>query len=147
MIRFYTHEVDFRLLNQRDLKSWIIQQSETAGFNCGELSYVFCSDEFLLEMNKEHLQHDYYTDIITFDYSETAKLLHAEFYISIDRIRDNAIENHVSFAEELHRVMIHGVLHLLGYGDKTESEAREMRHLENEALKARKFHVKQYSRT
>lgn len=146
MIRFYTHEIDFRLLNQRDLKKWLTDSITQAGFIVDELNYVFGSDEYLLEMNKVHLQHDYYTDIITFDYSEAAEMLSGEFYISIDRIRENASENRVSFADELHRVMIHGVLHLLGYADKTALEAERMRVLENDALAARMFHVKQYSK-
>jgi rRNA maturation RNase YbeY len=146
MIRFYVHEIDFRLLDQRNLKAWIANTIEQATFHIEALNYIFCSDDYLLEINKQHLQHDYYTDIITFDYSANPKELEGEFYISIDRIRDNAAENHVSFAEELHRVMIHGVLHLLGHGDKSATEAKEMRRLENEALQARMFHVKQYAK-
>lgn len=146
MIRFFSHEVDFRLLNQRDLKAWLNERCTKAGFVCEELVYVFCSDDYLLEMNKEHLQHDYYTDIITFDYSQDTRQVNGEFYISIDRVGENASENRVSFADELHRVMIHGVLHLLGFGDKSPKEAQQMRRLEDEALAARSFHVKHYAK-
>lgn len=146
MIRFYVHEIDFRLWDQRNLKAWISTTIEQAAFHIEALNYIFCSDDYLLEINKQHLQHDYYTDIITFDYSEKPTSLEGEFYISIDRIRENAVENRVSFADELHRVMIHGVLHLLGHGDKSPEEANKMRQLENEALQSRRFHVKQYGR-
>ncbi len=141
---FYAHEIVFKLLDQRHLKAWITSVCTQRQASIGEISYVFCSDEYLLEINKQHLQHDYYTDIITFDLSEDKGMLFAELYLSIDRIRENATENHVSFADELHRVMIHGVLHLLGQGDKTETEAKQMRQLEEAALSARMFHVKQY---
>lgn len=146
MIRFYTHEVDFKLLDQKKLKLWISTRIADAGYQLEALNYVFCSDEHLLQMNKEHLQHDYYTDIITFDYSERLKVFNGELYISIDRILENASENHVSFADELHRVMIHGVLHLLGFKDKTAAEQTKMREQEENALAKRTFHVKHYSK-
>jgi len=144
MIRFHVHELDFKLLDQKLLRSWITEHCKSRNKIDVELDYVFCSDEYLLQINKDHLQHDYYTDIITFDYTENSDEVKGELYLSIDRIRENATENRVSFADELHRVMIHGVLHLLGHGDKSEAEANQMRQLENEALSARMFHVKQY---
>ncbi len=145
MIRFFTHEIEFRLLDQKHLKSWIIDQCAAAGKRANELSYVFCSDEYLLVINKEHLQHDYYTDIITFNYCLDDNDVSGELYLSIERIRENATKNRVSFADELHRVMIHGVLHLLGEDDKADAEAVQMRKSENEALAARLFHVKHYA--
>lgn len=144
MIVYHVHDVDFRLLDQRKLSAWIKEIVMQSDKKLGRLSYVFCSDDYLLEVNKSYLQHDYYTDIITFDLSEKPDLIEGELYLSIDRIRDYANENDVSFADELHRVMIHGVLHLLGQADKTAKQAKEMRSKEEEALKARLFHVKQY---
>ncbi len=104
----------------------------------GDLVFVFCSDEFLLNMNREYLQHDYYTDIITFDYSEGGKLA-GEMYISYDRIIDNAKDLKVRELDELHRVIIHGVLHLCGYKDKTKKEEEKMRKAEEFALNLRPF--------
>ncbi len=144
MISFYYHDIVFKILDQAKLKSWIRAIAAEGNKEIESLSYVFCDDEYLLGINKTHLNHDYYTDIITFDLSENADVLNAELYISVPRIRENAQENHSTFADELHRVMIHGVLHLLGFGDKSEEEAKEMRLRENKALEARLFHVKQY---
>ena len=144
MISFYYHDIVFKILDQAKLKSWIRAIAAEGNKEIESLSYVFCDDEYLLGINKTHLNHDYYTDIITFDLSENADVLNAELYISVTRIHENAQENHSTFADELHRVMIHGVLHLLGFGDKSEEEAKEMRLRENRALEARMFHVKQY---
>jgi rRNA maturation RNase YbeY len=100
------------------------------------LSYVFCSDEYLLQINKEHLNHDFYTDIITFDLSEdpTSKIIEGDIFISLDRVADNAKTESVSFTEELARVASHGLLHLIGFKDKTEEEAKEMRQNEEACL-------------
>lgn len=144
MISFYYHEIIFKLFDQAHLKSWISTIVAEEKREIENLSFVFCDDEYLLEINRTHLDHDYYTDIITFDLTEHEAVLVGEMYISIPRIRENAQENHSTFADELHRVMIHGVLHLLGFGDKGEEEAKEMRLRENKALGARMFHVKQY---
>jgi len=100
----------------------------------GELNLVFCSDDYLLEINNKHLNHDYYTDIITFDYSEKKKIS-GDLLISIDRVKENAKIFSVPFIHELNRVVIHGVLHLCGYKDKTEEEKKQMRNLENKYLK------------
>jgi rRNA maturation RNase YbeY len=99
----------------------------------GDISYIFCSDDQLLDINKEFLNHDYYTDVITFDYSETENVS-GDIFISIDRIRDNAKILELSYLDELHRVIIHGVLHLLGFKDKTKEESKNMRRLEDECL-------------
>jgi rRNA maturation RNase YbeY len=104
------------------------------------LDYVFCSDEFLLEINNKFLNHDYYTDIITFDLSDTDSIM-GEIYISIDRVKDNATQQSTSFKEELTRVIFHGALHLCGYKDKKQSEINLMRQKENYYLNL--FHVKQ----
>ena len=107
---------------------------------CSELSYIFCDDAYLLEINKEYLNHNTYTDIITFDYS-TPNSISGDLFISIERVKDNAQKFGISELEELRRVMVHGVLHLLGYKDKEESEIAEMRLKEEEKLKM--FHVEQ----
>ncbi len=112
---------------------WINQTVIENKFELGELSYVFCTDDYLLEMNKEHLNHDYYTDIITFNYN-VGFSLSGDLFISYDRIIDNAKELGVSVHDELSRVMIHGVLHLLGFNDKTDEEQAEMTKMENECL-------------
>ena len=106
----------------------------------GDITFVFCSDEELLGVNKEFLNHDYYTDIITFDYSE-GSVISGDLFISIDRVKENALSFNVQITEELHRVAFHGVLHLLGYNDKTEAEVIIMRSKENHYLN-KLFHVK-----
>ena len=103
---------------------WIDQIIKDHQFILEELNYIFCSDEYLLNINIEHLNHDYYTDIITFDNSDEPKKIESDIFISIDRVNENCSEHHVSPENELHRVMIHGVLHLLGFKDKTEEEKK-----------------------
>ncbi|NOZ34409.1 MAG: rRNA maturation RNase YbeY [Chlorobi bacterium] len=100
----------------------------------GELSFIFCSDNYLLEMNKNYLKHDFYTDVITFDYCEN-DIVSGDIFISIDRIKENAKIYKTTFQNELHRIMIHGVLHLVGYNDKTDKEQKQMREKENFYLK------------
>jgi rRNA maturation RNase YbeY len=121
------------LKNRTILKQWIKLVIENNNKKVGEIAYIFCSDEQLLEINKEFLNHDYYTDIITFDYSET-DVVSGDMFISIDRIKDNAKILGVAYQEELHRVIIHGILHLLGNKDKTETESENMRKLEDDCL-------------
>tara|TARA_R110002050_G_scaffold15706_3_gene48074 strand:+ start:19799 stop:20218 length:420 start_codon:yes stop_codon:yes gene_type:complete len=137
MIEF-NYEIDFVLKSESYYADWLsrIIRSETK--NLGSLNYVFCSDEYLLDMNIKYLNHDTYTDIITFDYCEGDKIA-GDIFISIDRVKDNAIEFGVDFEEELHRVMAHGVLHLVGYKDKSEMDSVLMRKKEDEKIKL--FHV------
>ncbi|MFA6200771.1 MAG: rRNA maturation RNase YbeY [Bacteroidales bacterium] len=124
------------ILSQKNkIKSWIKSVVEQRGWKTGEISYIFCSDEYLLNVNQTYLNHDYFTDIITFDYTDATKVS-GDLFISIDRVRDNAQELNLSFEQELHRVIIHGVLHLLGLKDKTKEEAKEMRKAEEECLKS-----------
>lgn len=99
------------------------------------ITYVFCSDEHLLNMNKQFLEHDYYTDIITFPLFENEKEIEAEIYISVDRVKDNAIKLKTDFQEELHRVIFHGVLHLMGYKDKSKADKETMRGMENKWIR------------
>lgn len=121
------------LKNKTALKQFIIKLFKIENKALDQLTYIFCDDEYLLDINKQHLQHDYYTDIITFDLSESEKTI-GELYLSIDRIKDNATQMNESFERELHRVIFHGALHLCGYKDKTEKEEKEMRSKEDEYL-------------
>lgn len=112
------------------IKEWINQAIKKEKYKLGELSYNFCSDEYLLQINIEHLNHDFYTDIITFELNE-GKTIIGDIYISIDRVKDNAKQNNKTFNNELMRVLIHGVLHLCGYKDKTKKDAALMREKED----------------
>lgn len=133
MIGFYTKETNFNLKSRRALKNWIKQVIENHGGKCKDITVILCSDPFLLDMNRQFLGHDYYTDIITFDYCE-GKDISGELYISIDTVKANAIEYGESFLTELHRVIIHGVLHLLGFDDHTDKDIAGMRAAEDESL-------------
>ncbi len=113
---------------------WINSVINKNGKKLARIDIVFCNDEFLLQMNRDYLQHDYYTDIITFDQSEQEGFVSGDIYISLDRILENALEANTSFENELHRVVIHGVLHLLGFNDSTLSERNEMRSMEDASL-------------
>lgn len=117
--------------------SWVIKIVEDHNRSISSVNYIFCTDDQLHKINLEHLGHDTYTDIITFDYSDEETIVESDIYISLDRVKENAKELKKSFDEELHRVMIHGVLHLLGYNDKTEGEKLAMREKENTCLSLR----------
>lgn len=134
MIAFYGADVAVPLKQRMKIKRWLNDVAVARGFVIQTLSYVFCSDEFLLKMNNDFLQHDYYTDIITFPIQEESGTVNGECYISVDRVRDNAKENRVTFAIELNRVMVHGLLHLMGEKDKSKEEIERMRAAENKAL-------------
>jgi probable rRNA maturation factor len=123
-IQYFNEDVTYRLLKKRKITSWIRSVIEYEGKNSGDISFIFCSDGYLLEMNKKYLKHFYYTDVITFDYGEE-KLVSGDIFISLDRIRENSMEYGVSFDNELNRVLIHGVLHLLRYKDK-DTKSKEM---------------------
>lgn len=141
MIRFYSADVSIPIKDRSLHKLWLSAIAEERGYVINELSYIFCSDEYLLEMNKQYLEHDYYTDIITFPLTLDEGRVRAECYLSIDRIKDNARQNGVTFAAELRRVMAHGLLHLVGEDDKDELSAASMRNAEAEALSNWLFHV------
>lgn len=132
MIQF-NYETDFVLDNEERASSWIEKIVTNEGSTLGELNYIFCNDEYLHKINVEFLQHDTYTDIISFDYT-LGKTISGDIYISVERVKENAEKFSVTFDNELHRVMIHGVLHYLGIKDKTEEEKKEMRNKENECL-------------
>ncbi|WP_026451835.1 rRNA maturation RNase YbeY [Aequorivita capsosiphonis] len=130
----FNFETDFELENQAQLTKWISDVITSEGFELGELLYVFCDDEYLNKLNVEFLDHDTLTDILSFDY-KVGKQINGEVFISVERVADNAIDYNTDFIEELHRVMIHGILHFCGLKDKTEEEEELMRKKENEALK------------
>ena len=139
MIEF-NYQNNFEPLGDLEYSNWLNAVATSEDKTIGNLSYVFCSDDFLLEINQSYLNHDTYTDIITFDYNEDG-LLNGEIYISTDRVVENALRFRESETDELHRVMVHGLLHLCGYPDKTDEEKDMTRKLENEKIKM--FHVKQ----
>lgn len=130
----FSFQKKFNLHSRTKLKEWIKKTAEQRGKKIGNISYIFCSDDELLQINNQYLKHDYYTDVITFDYSEGV-ILNGDIFISIDRVKDNAEQVGVTFEEELYRVMIHGVLHLSGVNDKTEQQAKQMRKAEEDSLK------------
>ena len=123
-------------IKKRDTSAWIKRVAESYGKKCGDIAYIFCNDEKILEVNKEYLQHDYYTDIITFDYCEE-DTLNGDLFISLDTVRTNAEMLGVEYAQELHRVIIHGILHLCGIDDKGEGEREIMEAAEDKALAMR----------
>ncbi len=133
MLDINYEDIDDLSLNEIDLTNWISKVCLSENHQLGDISIIFCSDEYLLEMNRIHLDHDYYTDIITFDYTDN-QIVSGDLFISVDRVRENASDFNVSFQHELHRVMIHGVLHLCGYKDKSDDEEKLMRSKENNAL-------------
>ncbi|MCJ7466571.1 MAG: rRNA maturation RNase YbeY [Maribacter sp.] len=139
MIEFHT-EIDFKLDNFDRYADWISRVITSEGFQVGTVSYIFCSDTYLLGLNTKFLEHDTLTDIITFDYSAGNEVA-GDIFISIDRVSENAVRYKEDFNDELRRVMVHGILHLMGYNDKIKSEKDRMRAKETE--KMRMFHVEQ----
>ena len=134
MISFQNQSIPFKLKDKTKLKLWIKSIVDKEKHVLGTLNYIFCSDDELLEINIKHLNHNTFTDIITFDYTEDKKIS-SDIFISIDRVIENSKKFDTPFENELHRVMIHGVLHLCGYKDKTKSDTELMRKKENWALK------------
>lgn len=132
-IIYHTEEVSLPAIRKRIVSNWIKTVAEKHSKKVGELAYIFCSDEKILEINKQYLQHDYYTDIITFDYTEHDRIS-GDIFISVDTVKSNAEKYNVSYMDELHRVIIHGVLHLCGIDDQDEEQQAEMRSEENKAL-------------
>ena len=133
MIHFISDSIAMPALDERRVSRWIRAVAADYGFSVGTIHYIFCSDERELAVNREFLGHDYYTDVITFDYS-TASTLNGDIFISLDTVRSNAEMVGVSFEQELHRIIIHGVLHLTGQGDKTPETKAQMTEKEEKAL-------------
>lgn len=137
-ISFFIENINYRLTDKNRLKSWISESCKKEGVEINSLIFVFSDDDFLLQINKKYLRHNTLTDIITFDLSDDLTL-DGEIYISLDRVKDNAKKFDVKYVNEIHRVMIHGVLHLIGYNDKTPSQKRKMTAKEDYYLSLREF--------
>ena len=129
----FNYETDFNLNSEKKISFWIKKCVKKENAFVGEINYIFCNDEYLHKINLEFLQHDTLTDIISFDYTEMKKIS-GDIFISIDRVNENAKLFNVSFKDELHRVIIHGILHFLGYKDKTKDQKNVMRAKENECI-------------
>ena len=136
-IRFFTEDIKFELKKKSELKKWIDSVVTENNKETESINYIFTSDLYLLEINQKYLNHNTLTDIITFNNSSSKNNIEADIFISIERVMDNARALKTQFTEELHRVMIHGVLHLIGFDDKTEQEKSEMRKKENHYLALR----------
>lgn len=137
-IGFYSEDVPFRLSDIRIKRQWLEKVIESEGKIAGEISYIFCSDDYLYKMNVQYLNHDTLTDVITFDYTEANKIS-GDIFISIPRVEENASEFGKTFTDELNRVMVHGILHLCGYKDKTTKDEKIMRLKEDEKLELLKM--------
>lgn len=136
-IAFHQQNTHSKLSNRKTLKLFIQKLFKQEKTNLEQLDYIFCTDEFLLQMNQQYLKHNYFTDIITFNLSENTKTIVGEIYISIDRVKENAIQFNTIYVQELHRVLFHGALHLCGYRDKSKKDQVLMRQKEN-------FYLHQY---
>lgn len=136
-ITFNAENIDFPKIKKRETASWIKTVAKNWGKETGGISYLFCTDEKILEVNRQYLQHDFYTDIITFDYSEGDRIS-GDIFISLETVLSNSIQYDTDFEEELYRVIIHGVLHLCGINDKSEAENKQMKEAEEKALRLRK---------
>lgn len=136
MIAYYAEDIELPEIDQQAVSRWVKEVAQSYGKKTGDISYIFCSDEKILEVNRQYLQHDYYTDIITFDYTGGNKIS-GDLFISLDTVRTNAEAFHTSYDEELHRTIIHGILHLCGINDKGPGEREIMEAHENRALAMR----------
>lgn len=132
-IAYYAEEVKLPAIKKKAVGDWIRKVASLYGKRTGDISYIFCSDEKILEVNKQYLQHDYYTDIISFDYTEGTKIS-GDLFISLDTVKSNSENFGTDYTEELHRIIIHGILHLCGINDKGPGEREIMTQKENEAL-------------
>lgn len=139
-ISFFSEDINFTLKDKAKVRNWIADTIKSEGFKrIGELNFIFCSDEYLLDINKQYLNHDTYTDIVTFDSSEDEDVIAGDIFVSVERIRENASKFSVQERDELHRVIIHGVLHLCGFLDKKKEDKELMTAKENEYLLKRTF--------
>lgn len=138
MVRYFTEGIKFNYKEKRRTSRWLKLVAESEIRRLGEVSVIFCSDPYILDINLKYLQHDYYTDIITFDYCE-GDTLSGDLFISVDSVRENATFYKTEFEEELNRVIVHGVLHLIGYDDHSEADKKEMRSKENYYLSLREL--------
>lgn len=141
-IHFFEEDVKANLKQKRFVKTWIKASIENEKKSLGTLNYIFCDDDYLYQMNVEYLNHNTLTDIITFDQSDIKDKIEGDIFISVDRVKENAIKFNVDYLDELHRVMIHGALHLIGYKDKNKQQQELMREKENHYLKRRSIYAK-----
>ena len=130
-ILFFSEGSNFIIKNKKKLRNWIYASIDLENKGIGSINFIFCSDDYLHSLNVQYLKHDTLTDVITFDYTEDSPLLSGDIFISIDRVKENAKQFGTPFVDELHRVMIHGLLHLAGYSDKTDQETALMRSKED----------------
>ncbi len=137
MVRYFFEDTPFQFKPKRLTSSWLKMVAESEIRKLGDINVIFCSDNYILDINQKYLQHDYFTDIITFDYCEGNKLS-GDLFISVDSVRENSIYYHTAFEDELNRVIVHGLLHLIGYDDHTEEDIAQMRSKENYYLELRK---------
>ena len=140
-ITFFEEDIQYKLKDKTKVRQWIKDTVAAEGYRLDELTYIFCSDAYLLQINRQYLDHDTFTDIITFDNSTEKKTVTGDIFISIDRIRENAAKFNQTVANELHRVIIHGVLHLLGYKDKSAADSKKMTQMEDKYLDKRAFNI------
>lgn len=138
MISYYFQDTDFKFRDRRRTNEWLKLAAESEIRRIGNISIIFCSDNYVLDINQKYLQHDYFTDIITFDYCEGDRLS-GDLFISVDSVRENSVEFRTEFKDELNRVIIHGLLHLVGYDDHTEKDIKLMRSKENYYLSLREL--------
>lgn len=136
-VQFFEEDISFDLTDKEKVVQWITRSIDQEHYNLAEINYIFCSDEYLHGINMQYLSHDTYTDIVTFDNSDQPEEIEGDIFISIERVKDNAQQMGISFEDELHRVMIHGVLHLMGYKDKTKEQKLTMRQKEEACLSLR----------
>ena len=134
MINFFNEDIDFKLKGKNNFKAWLKKVAEKEGFRINDLNYIFCSDQYLHKINLEYLDHDTYTDIITFDNSEEEKIIEGDIFASIERIRENSSILNTLLEEETKRVIVHGLLHLCGYNDYSIEDKEKMRRLESEYI-------------
>lgn len=133
-VYYQSEDIKFPAIKRREITNWIKQVAASFGKKVGDISYIFCSDAKILEVNNQYLQHDYYTDIITFDYT-TGDVISGDIFISLDTVKSNSDQFKTVYENELRRVIIHGILHLCGINDKTDNEQKQMTRYENEMLK------------
>jgi len=140
-VSFFEEDIRYNLKDKLKVKQWIKDTIAAEGYQLDELTYIFCSDAYLLQINQQYLNHDTYTDIITFDNSAEKGFITGDIFISIERIRENAAKFDKSVVDELHRVIIHGTLHLLGYKDKSPVDRKNMTQMEDKYLDKRAFNT------
>ncbi|MDX5477947.1 rRNA maturation RNase YbeY [Fontibacter flavus] len=133
-ILFFQEDIRFQLKEKNKHKKWLREIAASEGYQIGELNYIFCSDEYLYQINVDYLNHDTYTDIITFDNSEEERSIDGDIFVSVERIQENAKKENITFDKEIHRVMSHGLLHLMGYKDKKKEDKEIMRKMEDKAI-------------